>query len=438
MKLSRIIKSFFSLSALTVLSRASGFIKVATIAAFYGRSIEADMLTAVMVLPDLVYKFLSEGLISGAAVPIFVKNKDDKNLLSKSFWSIFWITAIVGIIISIILAICTKSICTLLMPEITTQYETILIKMWLILIPYLTLGLLSGVQTSLLNAKLSFAKPAIGALLVNISIITGTLIAAGGAIEIIAIANTVGAFIQLVWLFYLIYKEKVINNSFKDSLVYDKAIANDFVKASAPVVAWISILPLIPVYERHLLSANPGGISTLNYTEKLFNLPLGVISISLAHVILPNLSILQGKERLKFLGKALGLASLAIVPIISVIWLGSEYIVKIVFMRGKFSFEDVEIAASLFKFYSIALLPVSLNLILNRGFFASGNVRIPFCAGLISALLQLYICYLAVARYGTNGVAIAAVSAGFVQLTILLIMQFIVNNTPLNNKEEKK
>lgn len=428
MKLNRIIKSFFSLSALTALSRASGFIKVAAIAAFYGRSVEADMLTAVMVLPDLVYKFLSEGLVSGAAVPIFVRNKDDKCSLQLSFWSIFWITLIVGAGLSIFLALGTNAICTLLMPEIDLAFEPILRKMWLILIPYLTLGLLSGVQTSLLNSRLSFAKPAFGALLVNISIIVGTFIAAGGSIVIIAVANTVGALIQVLWLFYLIYKDDIIEKGLKKALVYKHAIAIDYLNASAPVIAWISILPLIPVYERHLLSASEGGISTLNYTEKLFNLPLGIIAISLAHVILPNLSLLQGKERVRFLVKSLGLATIAILPIIVVIWFGSEFIVRIVFMRGKFSIEDVDVAAGLFRWYSMALLPVSLNLMLNRGFFASGNYRIPFVAGLISALLQLYLCYSSVPVYGMKGIAIAAISAGFVQLAILLVMTFRVGN----------
>ena len=428
MKLERILKSFFSLSALTALSRASGFIKVAAVAAFYGRSVEADMLTAVMVLPDLVYKFLSEGLVSGAAVPIFVKNKDDKTSLHESFWSIFWVTLFVGVMLSILLALGSDGICTLLMPEIGVSFEPILRKMWLILIPYLTLGLLSGVQTSLLNSKLSFAKPAVGNLLVNLSIITGTFVAAGGNIEIIALANTIGALIQVLWLQYLIYKDNIIDNAFKRVFVYKNSIAVEYLNASAPVIAWISILPLIPVYERHLLSTNEGGISTLNYTEKLFNLPLGIIAISLAHVILPNLSLQQGKERLKFLAKSLGLASVAIIPIIAVIWFGAEEIVRIVFMRGKFSIEDVDIAASLFKFYSVALLPVSLNLILNRGFFAEGNYRIPFVAGLISALLQLYLCYSTVPVYGMKGIAIAAVSAGFIQLVILLAMTVRIGN----------
>ena len=71
----------------------------------------------------------------------------------------------------------------------------------------------------------------------------------------------------------------------------------------------------------------------------------------------------------------------------------------------------------------MALLPVSLNLMLNRGFFASGRFRIPFIAGLIAALVQLYICYSSVPRYGINGVAIAAISAGIVQFVILFLAQ---------------
>lgn len=395
-------------------------------AAFYGRSVQADILTAVMVLPDLIYKFLSEGLISGAAVPIFVKSRDNKELLHKAFWSIFKTTAMLGMLVSILLVIGADSICQLIMPGVNSAFEGTLRNVWLLLVPYLLLGLLSGVQTSLLNANFSFAKPAVGSLLVNLSIILGTFIAAGGSIEIIAAANTIGALIQVIWLFWLIYKDNILEKGIENGLVYDKSIAKDFLRASAPLMAWISILPLIPVYERNLLSANQGSISTLNYTEKLFNLPLGVLSISLAHVILPRLSQLKGKDRRRFLTKAILFASVIILPIMGGIWFGADCIVRIVFMRGRFSLEDAKAAAQLFRLYIIALLPVSLNMMLNRGFFSSGNFRIPFMAGLASALLQLYICYKAVNAYALLGIAIAVVSAGFFQLIILLLAQYWV------------
>lgn len=402
-----------------MLSRISGFVKVAAIAAFYGRSVEADMLIAVMVLPDLVYKFLSEGLVSGAAVPVFVNCRESRTETHKAFWSIFWITTIICSIVSIILILGKKEFCCLLMPELGVTNEAVIHFMWLMLVPYLSLGFMGGVLTSLLNARQSFGMPAVGPLIVNIAIIIGTFIAAGNDVRIIAVANTVGALLQLIWLLWLAYRDEFLEKGFRKCWILDKALAGDFIKASAPIMAWISILPFIPVYERRLLSPYPGAIATFNYTEKLFNLPLGVVSISLAHVVLPNLSLLEGKERHSFLNKSLGMATLVILPIILVIWSGAGYIVEIVFKRGKFTMDDVSVAASLFRVYILALLPVSLNMVLNRGFFAAGNYRIPFVAGLVSALVQFYICFKAVPAYGMQGVAYAAITAATLQLIIL-------------------
>lgn len=427
MMLQKIIKSFFSLSAITLLSRISGFAKVAGIAYVFGRDAYVDVLTAVMILPDLVYKFLSEGLISGAAVPIFVKYKDDDEELNKAFWTIFWATAIVCIIISTVLALGTNSICALIMPNIDPLYESMLRELWLVLIPYLTLGMLSGVQTSLLNAKLSFSSPAFGPIFVNLAIIAVLPFSLDKGIEIIAIANTVGACIQCLWLALLIRWNKTMDIRLRNCFSWDSKIASDFIKASAPVVAWISLLPFIPVYERHLLASWEGAIATLNYTEKLFNLPLGIISISFAYVILPNLSILEGKERTDFLKKALSLACLVMIPVIAVVWIGADFIVKIVFLRGNFLEKDAIAVASLFRIYGVALLPVSLNMVLNRGFFAARNYWVPFVAGLIATLVQLNVCRITVAQHGINGVAVAAILAGFLQLIVLLFYSFRKN-----------
>ena len=420
------------MSSLTLVSRLSGFVKVAAIAAFYGRTLQADMLTAALVLPDLVYKFLSEGLVSSAAVPIFVKERENKQLLTNSFWSIFWVTVLACFVVSVLLALGTEPICDILMPSLPDEYDPDLRAMWIILIPYLTLGMLSGVLTSLLNAMMSFGLPAVGTILVNVSIILGTVIAYGGDIKIIAFANTVGALAQVLWLFWLIKKDDYLGDGIKNFVAFDKNIAMKYFKASLPITAWIAILPFIPVYERHLLSSDAGGIATLNYTEKLFNLPWGVISISLAHVILPTLSLLEGKERTRFLGKSLGLSALAVIPIIVIIYFGADLIVEIVFKRGKFSSEDVAAAAGLFRIYAVALLPVSLNMILNRGFFASGRFKIPFAAGIISVIIQLYICYAAVPQLGMNGIAVAYISASTAQLIILLVSEFIVSRKAIN------
>ncbi|MDD3000925.1 MAG: lipid II flippase MurJ [Candidatus Riflebacteria bacterium] len=417
-----LLNAFFSLSALTVLSRVSGFIKVAALAAFYGRSVEADMYMAVMLLPDLAYKFLSEGLVSCAAVPMFVELRDNKEKINNAFWTLTWISLIVALISVIFFTIFSKPICDNILPGFSGIEMQRVQFMWSVISIYLIFAIPSGVLTSFLNANMSFALPAVGPLLVNAFIIAGIFAASGGAIEKIVSATVLGAAAQAFWLLILVKKSKIFNLDFKTMFVFDKQAAKEFLCAVTPIAIWVSSLTLIPVYERYLLSMQTNGsLAALNYAEKLFNLPLGIISISLANVILPRLSQLKDKERKTFLFKAFAVAFVSVLPIVIFIWFFAETIVELVYKRGQFSLEDASVAAGLFKSYSLALLPVSLNLVLNRGFFAKRKYFLPFISGIISSAILFFVGAGFVAEFGVAGVGYAASIAYFVQTFILFI-----------------
>lgn len=426
-----VARAFFSLSALTMLSRISGFVKVAAFAAFYGRSTEADMFMAIMILPDLMYRFISEGLVASAAVPLFVDLRDDREELARSFWTLIWIALLTGIVATVLLTAFSGPICHSLTPGFAVADLDRMQYMWSLVSSYIAASLVAGVMTSLLNARLSFAAPAVGPLLVNLAIILGIFLARGGPVEKIAAATVAGSIVQVLWLVWLIRKAGLFAVDFRHMFTFDTAVARNFVIAVTPVAVWISVLPFIPVYERYLLSMQASGsVATLNYAEKLFNLPLGIISISLAHVILPRLSILQGRERVDFLFKMFAVAALAIVPVVLVIQLSADMIVSLVYQRGRFSAEDAQTAAALFKSYSLALLPVSLSMVLNRGFFAGRNYLMPFFAGLIAAAVQFYLGARLVNSYGVPGIGYAAAAAYSVQTLLLLLFCVWPKNRP--------
>jgi putative peptidoglycan lipid II flippase len=405
-------------------SRISGFVKVAAFAAFYGRSAEADMFLAVMLLPDLLYRFLSEGLVSSASVPLFVELREKSEKLEEALTTIFFIALAASGLVALLLILNARVCCEFFTPGFGRNNLERMTWLWKIISLYLVSGTLSGVLTSFLNARNIFALPAVGPLLVNAAIISGILIVQGGAVEKIALAVVAGSFLQLGWLIFLIKKEgyNLAIFAFKK---FRSQIALKFLKSVFPVAAWISVLPFIPIYERYLLSMEPvGSVAALNYIEKLFNLPLGILSISLARVILPELSRLEGNNRQKFLLKTLSLATLVIVPVVFVANIFSESIVAIVFKRGSFSQADTAVAAGLFASYSYALLPTTLCMLLNRGFFAARRYFIPFFAGLTAAGTQFYLGRTLVDKYGVRGIGYAAAAAFSVQLVVLLIAEY--------------
>lgn len=420
--LQQVLKAFFSLASLTLFSRFSGFFKVAIFAAYYGRGNNADIFLAVMILPDLLYKFLSEGLITSAAIPIFVELRNNKLNRKLAYWSIFITLGLVSTAISFTLVIFSPQICAFIMPGFSAEQIPKMVLLWNIMTIYLVFGILSGFITAFLNAQSKFAIPAIGPLLVNLTVITGIFIAQGKSITTIALAVITGSFIQFVFLFFLGFKNCADFNFGENGFEFDTSSVLTFFKSILPVASWVFLLPFIPVYERYLLSMQQvGSIATLNYVEKLFNLPLGIVSISAARVIFPELSKLDLKEKQPFLIKSLVSVSIIILPIIIFVQLFSSNIVEIVFARGKFGLTDVKIAASLFKSYSLALLPLSLTMILNRNFFSLKQYKIPFFAGLTAIIIQFYLAGELVTKYGITGIGYSAFIAFSFQFTFLIV-----------------
>ncbi|GAB4270916.1 MAG: murein biosynthesis integral membrane protein MurJ [Candidatus Rifleibacteriota bacterium] len=419
-----VLKAFCSLASLTFVSRVTGFLKVAAFAAFYGRSSEADMFLAVMILPDLLYRFLSEGLVSSASVPLFVELREDKKKLVRAIVTISWIAFLFSAAIAIIFSVFSAELCSFFTPGFTVTNLSRMRQLWSITTLYLVAGVLAGVFTSLLNAYGYFALPAVGPLLVNLSTIIGIFVARGGPVEIITYAVVLGSVAQLLWLLFLVKRydfSLTIKNFYSD---FDSGIASSFIRSVFPVAAWISVLPFIPVYERYLLSMQPtGSVAALNYIEKLFNLPLGILSISLARAILPELSRLHGVNRNRFLFRMLMISTIVITPVVIISFVFSEQIVEIVFKRGRFSLDDAIVAARLFRCYSFALLPTTLCMLLNRGFFASKNYFVPFLAGLIAAIVQFYTGRPFVEHFGAGGIGYAAAVAFSAQLVILLVAE---------------
>ena len=109
-------KAFGSMALVTLLSRVSGFLRVAIFAAYYGSGPEADIFLSVMILPELMYRFIADGLISSASVPMFVRKREQGGESRKTFWTLFWGIAGVTLPVMAVLVFFAEPICGAMMP----------------------------------------------------------------------------------------------------------------------------------------------------------------------------------------------------------------------------------------------------------------------------------------------------------------------------------
>jgi putative peptidoglycan lipid II flippase len=412
--------AFGSLALLTVLSRVSGFVRVAVFAALYGGTEEADVFLAAMVIPELLYRLVGDGLMSAAGVPLFASVRADDRMSRRLFWNVCWSVILITALVSALLAIFAEPLCSLYVPGFPASAFPRLVVLWRLMVLYILLAVPAALMTAFLNARDLFARPALGPLLVNGITILGLALTAGGDVVRVGWWVVAGAAAQAVWLGVLVIRNgaPLAAWSSEPDLL---AGTRRFLRGAAATAGWLLLTPAVPLCERYLLSmAAVGSVAVLNYTDKILNFPLGIVSLSLAKAVFPSLSRSpDGNSQTRLLGGSLWLAGFLLVPIVTVLQVQSEAAVAVVYHRGRFALPEVEQTALLMRAYSWSLFPWTGILLFNRWFFARDRFRVPFVLGSLAVLAQIGLMVWGVRHFGSVAVGWAAAGTAWAHMLLL-------------------
>ncbi len=416
-------KAFGSLASLTLLSRLSGFIRVAVFAFMYGGGREADVFLSAMLIPELMYRFVSEGLVAGAAVPMFVRCRDDQSERRAVFWSLFWGLSGVAFLITAALWLPASWYCRLLVPGFLPDAQAHMATIWRNMSPYVLFSLQAAVMTACLQASGQFALPAVGPILVNLVIILGILIVPVERLDILGLIVTASGLVQMIWLLRLSLRDGISWRLPTNSEGFQRRFFTEFVGRSAPIAGWVVVMPVIPLVERYLLSFQAeGSVSILNYTDKILNLPLGIVSLSLASVVFPRLSEQEPEQAAGTLARVLEALLIALLPAVMVLHAGSTETAEVIFARGRFTTRETLLTAELLAAYALFLIPSSITLLMNRLLYAGGWYKTTLFIGLAAITAQVAGDTFLVDRLGPAGVGWGALSAGLLQVLLLLVV----------------
>ncbi|MBF0499545.1 MAG: hypothetical protein HQM09_05405 [Candidatus Riflebacteria bacterium] len=416
-------RAFGSIAALTLLSRVSGFVRVAVFATLFGGGAEADIFLAVMILPELMYRFLTDGLVGSAAVPLFVETPSGGETERRTFGTLFWGLTAISLPVVFLMEIASGQICSLMVPGFLHESHVRMAVLFRIIAPYVVFSMQSGLMTAFLNARGRFAGPAFGPFLVNIVTIIGIIYLRGRPVEVLGPIVLVAIIIQTIWL--MIQANRLLSGGFPLPVRSDflGPVWREFLKRSAPVACWIFVTPMVPLFERYLLShQGVGAVSVLNYTDKILYLPLGIISVSLASAVFPFLSELHGIDRARLLARSFGNLLVFLVPMTVMMYAGSEAVTDLIYRRGQFGALETGLTARLLAAYSFSLIPLSVSLLFNRLFFAEGWFRLSFFIGLSTVLVQVVFDALLVQHLGSVGVGWGQAVASSFQMGIFLMV----------------
>ncbi|MFO1174294.1 MAG: murein biosynthesis integral membrane protein MurJ [Paracoccaceae bacterium] len=383
MKPIRLMRGFLTVGAWTLLSRIAGFARDVQTANFLGTGPMAEAFLVAFSLPNMFRRFFAEGAFNAAFVPIFSKKLEEEGDARDFAEDAFTGLALVVAIFSVIAMIGMRGLVLAMASGFAGDRRLDLaIEYGNICFPYIFFISLTALLSGLLNAGGRFAAAAGAPVVLNVIFLAAMAIAHRMGWDMgltLSWATPLIGFLQLavVWIaaWRMGFPLRFRRPRFTVDLRRLLAIAGPSVLAGG--VVQINLL-----VGRQVGSHFDGAIAWLNYADRLYQLPLGVVGIAIGIVLLPDISRRLKAEDVKgsqyALSRATEFALFLTIPAAVALMVIPGPLISVLFERGEFTAADTRPTALTLAVYGAGLPAFVMQKVLQPLYFAREDTRTPF------------------------------------------------------------
>jgi putative peptidoglycan lipid II flippase len=420
----KLIRNFSIVGAWTLASRILGFVRDMLIANFLGSGPVAEAFMIAFSLPNMFRRLFAEGAFNTAFIPML-----SKRISNRRMAEVFASDALSFLVASILL---TTAVAEIFMPffvfSIASGFSednrfNIAVNFSRVMFPYIFLISFSAFLGGILNTLNKFSITAAAPLFLNIFFILALLIAHFFELDYgwaITIAVPIAGVCQLLFIWKYLIKE---NFQLKLKFPSINPEIRSLIKIAVPAALAGGVIQINLVVGRQVASHFDGAIAWLNYADRLYQLPLGVVGISIGIVLLPNLSKLTSQKeknkRLNTINRSTEIALALTLPATCALLVMPFPLIVVLFERGAFSASDSLYTSRALFVYAIGLPAFVLQKIFSTIYFANGDTKSPFRFAIIGMLTNLILAIGLAVPFGYLASAIATSTSGWV-ITILL------------------
>ncbi|MCY4207394.1 MAG: murein biosynthesis integral membrane protein MurJ [Roseovarius sp.] len=425
MKPVRMLSGILTVSSWTLLSRILGFIRDVLIAGLIGPGPLMDAFVAAFRLPNMFRRFFAEGAFNAAFVPMFSK-KLETGKDAAEFASLALSCLSIAVLILTGMAMVFMPALVWLTAEgfHGDQRFDITVEFGRIVFPYIIFISLAALFSGALNAAGRFAAAAAAPVLLNVMLVAAMSAAwATGHDVSLALVWTIpfAGVAQLVLVWHAAGRAGIRIRPARPRWTPE---ISRLIKIAIPAALAGGVVQVNLLVGQLVASYYDNAISWLYTADRLYQLPLGVIGISIGIVLLPTLSRklaeddkVGGREALS---RAAEIALALTIPAAVALIVIPYPLVSVLFQRGAFTEEDSVATALALSIYGIGLPAFVLQKILQPVFFARENTRSPLNYALISMFLNAILAVGLAIYIGWIATAIATVISAWVMVWLLI------------------
>jgi len=398
--MSQMLKSSGAMAAATMTSRVLGMVREVVYAAFMGNTWVASAFKFAFLVPNLFRRLLGEGALTAAFIPIF-KQKEVKEGEPEMWRAANAVISGLFVAAGIVTVLALIGISVALARGTFTDETRLMLQLLRVMFPYMLLVCLAAVLIGMANARGHFFVPALGAVMLNVVMISSVFLMMYGSqfkglpleqkIFGLAFGVLAAGFAQMIFQIPSLRGEGF---RFQWVSPWSHPTVREVVRKMIPGsigVAAFQINVLVTQGFAFLFDDSKTIVATFDYAVRLMELPQGVFGISLATFLLPTLAGLAADKKYPEFRATLnqGLSYISFTNLIAaaISVALAEPIVRLLFEHGKFGPDATQRVALALTCLAPGLLLFSMNNILARAFYALNDVITPmkisvFCLGL--------------------------------------------------------
>ncbi len=440
----RIVRSSAAVAAGTLLSRLTGLLRVAVLAYAVGRASLADTYNLANSTPNIVYELILGGVLSATLVPLFVEHLEHRDdsataaLFTVAMSVLAALTAIAMVFAPLIARL--YALDTAGSERVAQLHVMTIFTLWFL--PQMLFYGLTALVTALLNAHRRYVAAAFAPVINNLLVI-GVLIAfaqgiAGSRAQWIDVRRISGDAAKLTLLgagttagiaamaLVLLPAVRHARIHLHLSFNWRHPAVRKMLRLSGWTIGYVVTNQIALLFVLVLAkSGATGNVSAYLYAYAFFQVPHGLLAVSIMTTMMPELSRSAARHDYAALAYRfrIGLRYLLLLMVpAALLFIALAQPMLGVLVRGSFRSHDAAVTAGTLQALSIGLVPFSIYLYTLRGFYALSDTFTPFWINAIENGINVGLAVLLFPSLGVQGLALAWSGAYTVAAVIAVVV----------------
>ena len=442
------IKGFRQIASLTAVSRVFGLVRDITYGHFFGASGLFDAWIIAFRIPNLSRRLFGEGAASASFIPVYsevlYKDREQAAKLANT------VVTVLFMILAALVLVGEAGIWLYYKFFARTSETELILSLSSIMLPYMLFVCMVAMLAGILNVHRHFASPAAAPIVLNIFII-GTVVLTGWTFGLqareqvfcVAVAVLAAGVVQVAMQIWPLRRAGV---SIRPAWEVHSASFRKILLLMGPMILGLTVTQINTLADDliawwfsgsqekgqffEFLGAQikypmwRGSVSHLYYAQRLYQLPLGVLGISLATAIFPVMSSDAARKDFAALraiiSKGMRGTIFVAVPATVGLLMVAEPLISAAFEHGRFTDKDTAMVVRTLGFYALGLCGYFAQQILARAFYSMQDSKTPMRSALIAVFANFLLNLTLIWYLGQAGLACATAICSYLQVVILV------------------